>query len=120
MEIYLGGFALQILCFINPTSQNLIILLEKDPYPIVILSVFLDGIWKIFISFFGSVIKVDTMVTILPIGVVFVAREIVETKITPPKIISWIRGFFGCIFLLTYRYLKQLSGAGNSILGIYL
>ena len=26
----------------------------------------------------------------------------------------------GCIFLLTYGYLEQLSGAGDSILGIYL
>ena len=33
----LGGFALLILCLINPSSRNLIIPLKKDPYPIVIL-----------------------------------------------------------------------------------
>ena len=36
----LGGFALLMLCLINPSSKNLIVLLKKDPYPIVILSVF--------------------------------------------------------------------------------
>ena len=36
----LGGFALLILCLINPSSRNLIKPLRKDLYPIVILSVF--------------------------------------------------------------------------------
>ena len=36
-RIGLGGFALLILCLINPSSRNLIIPLKKDPYPIVIL-----------------------------------------------------------------------------------
>ena len=69
---------------------------------------------------FASVVQVATMVTIMPIGVVFVARIIEGTKITPPKIISGIGAFLGCIFLLTDGYLEQLSGAGDSILGIYL
>ena len=60
------------------------------------------------------------MVTIMPIGVVFVACIIEETKITPPKIISGIGAFLECLFLLTYGYLEQLTEIGDSILGIYL
>ena len=56
----------------------------------------------------------------MPIGVVFVARIIEGTKITPPNIISGVGAFLGCIFLLTDGYLEQLSGASDIILGIYL
>ena len=69
---------------------------------------------------FASVVQVATMVTIMPIGVVFVARIIEGTKITPPKIISGIGAFLGCVFLLNDGYLEQLKGAGDSILRIYL
>ena len=60
------------------------------------------------------------MVTIMSIGVIFVARIIEGTKITPPSIIIGIRAFLECVFLLTDGYLEQLSGTGDSILGIYL
>ncbi len=112
-----------ILCLINPTSRNLINLLKKIPYPIVILSVLGMAYGQFLFHWaldFASVVHVATMVTIIPIGVVFVARVIEGTKITPPKIISGIGAFLGCIFLLTDRYLEQLSGDGDSILGIYL
>ena len=69
---------------------------------------------------FASVVQVATMVTIMPIGVVFVARVIEGTKITAPKIISGIGAFLGCIFLLTDGYLDQLSGTSNSLTGICL
>ena len=39
------------------------------------------------------------MITIMPIGVVFVAGMIQGTKITPPKIISEIGAFLECFFL---------------------
>ena len=60
------------------------------------------------------------MVTIMPIGVVFVARIIEGTKITPQIIISGISAFLGCVFLLNHGYLEQLQGAGDSIFGIFL
>ena len=69
---------------------------------------------------FASIVQVATMVTIMIIGVVFIARIIEGTKITPTKIISGISAFLGFIFLLTDGYLEQLSGAGDCILGIYL
>ena len=92
-----------ILCLINTTSRNLIRPTKKDPYPIVIIRVF----WMAFGQFlfhwaldFASVVQVATMVTIIPTGMVFVARLIEGTKITPPKIISGIGAFLGCVFLL--------------------
>jgi drug/metabolite transporter (DMT)-like permease len=69
---------------------------------------------------FASVVQVATMVTIMPIGVVFVARVVEKTKITPPKIISGIGAFLGCVFLLTDGYLEQISGNGQNLIGIYL
>ena len=104
----LGGFALLILCLINPSSRNLIKPLKKDPYPIVILSVFGMAFGQFLFHWaldFASVVQVATMVTIMPIGVIFVARIIEGTKITPPKIISGIGAFLGCIFLLTDGYI---------------
>jgi len=56
----------------------------------------------------------------MSIGVIFVALIIEGTKITPPSIIIGIRAFLECVFLLTDGYLEQLSGTGDSILGIYL
>ena len=44
---------------------------------------------------FATVVQVATMVTIMPIGVVFVARIVEKTNITPPKIISGIGAFLG-------------------------
>ena len=119
----LGGLALLILCMINPSSRNLINPLKKSPYPIVILSIFGMAFGQFLFHWaldFASVVQVATMVTIMPIGVVFVARIIEGTKITPPKIISGIGAFLGCIFLLTDGYLDQLSGESNSLIGIYL
>ena len=119
----LGGLALLILCIINPTSRNLIKPLNESFYPIVILSIFGMAFGQFLFHWaldFASVVQVATMVTIMPIGVVFVARIIEGTKITPPKIISGIGAFLGCIFLLTDGYLDQLSGESNSLIGIYL
>jgi drug/metabolite transporter (DMT)-like permease len=69
---------------------------------------------------FATVVQVATMVTIMPIGVVFVARIVEKTKITPPKIISGVGAFLGCVFLLTDGYIEQISGNENNLIGIYL
>ena len=119
----LGGLALLILCMINPSSRNLINPLRESPYPIVILSVFGMAFGQFLFHWaldFASVVQVATMVTVMPIGVVFVARIIEGTKITPPKIVSGIGAFLGCMFLLTDGYFEQLSGTSNSLIGICL
>ena len=119
----IGGLALLTLSLINPSSRNLISPLKQKFIPIVTLSVFGMAFGQFLFHWaldFASVVQVATMVTIMPIGVVFVARVVEGTIITPPKVISGIGAFLGCVFLLTDGYLDQLSGYGNSIIGIYL
>ena len=119
----IGGLALLTLSLINPSSRNLVSPLKQKFIPIVTLSVFGMAFGQFLFHWaldFASVVQVATMVTIMPIGVVFVARVVEGTIITPPKVISGIGAFLGCVFLLTDGYLDQLSGSGNSIIGIYL
>ena len=119
----IGGLALLTLSLINPSSRNLISPLKQKFLPIVTLSVFGMAFGQFLFHWaldFASIVQVATMVTIMPIGVVFVARVVEGTIITPPKVISGIGAFLGCVFLLTDGYLDQLSGSGNSIIGIYL
>jgi len=59
-------------------------------------------------------------VTIMPIGVVFVARLIEGTKITPAKLVSGVGAFLGCMLLLTDGYLTQLGGDGNTFKGVLM
>ena len=119
----LGGFALLLLCLSIPSSRNLIKPLKKSPFPIVLLSVFGMAFGQFLFHWaldFATVVQVATMVTIMPIGVVFVARIVEKTKITPPKIISGVGAFLGCVFLLTDGYIEQISGNENNLIGIYL
>ncbi|MDC0456743.1 DMT family transporter [Alphaproteobacteria bacterium] len=119
----LGGLALLLLCLSIPSSRNLIEPLKKSPFPIVLLSVFGMAFGQFLFHWaldFATVVQVATMVTIMPIGVVFVARIVEKTKITPPKIISGVGAFWGCVFLLTDGYIEQISGNENNLIGIYL
>jgi drug/metabolite transporter (DMT)-like permease len=119
----LGGLALLLLCLSIPTSRNLIEPLKKSPFPIVLLSVFGMAFGQFLFHWaldFATVVQVATMVTIMPIGVVFVARIVEKTKITTPKLISGVGAFLGCVFLLTDGYIEQISGNENNLIGIYL
>ena len=119
----LGGLALLLLCLSIPSSRNLIEPLKKSPFPIVLLSVFGMAFGQFLFHWaldFATVVQVATMVTIMPIGVVFVARIVEKTKITPPKIISGVGAFLGCVFLLTDGYIEQIRGNENNLIGIYL
>ena len=119
----LGGLALLFLCIFIPNSRNLIEPLRKSPFPIILLSIFGMAFGQFLFHWaldFATVVQVATMVTIMPIGVVFVARIVEKTRITTPKIISGIGAFLGCVFLLTDGYLEQLSGNKNNLIGIYL
>ena len=119
----LGGLALLLLCLSIPNSRNLIQPLKESPFPIVLLSVFGMAFGQFLFHWaldFATVVQVATMVTIMPIGVVFVARIVEKTKITPPKIISGVGAFLGCVFLLTDGYIEQISGNENNLIGIYL
>jgi drug/metabolite transporter (DMT)-like permease len=94
----LGGLALLFLCIFIPNSRNLIEPLRKSPFPIILLSIFGMAFGQFLFHWaldFATVVQVATMVTIMPIGVVFVARIVEKTRITTPKIISGIGAFLG-------------------------
>ena len=119
----IGGLALLILSLINPSSRNLLLPLKQEFMPITLLSIIGMAFGQFMFHWaldFASVVQVATMVTIMPILVVVIARIVEGTRITPPKIVSGIGAFLGCMFLLTDGYLDKLSGTGNSIIGIYL
>ncbi len=119
----IGGLALLILSLINPKSRDLISPLKTDFFYIFILSVVGMSFGQFLFHWaldYASVVQVATMITIMPIIVVFVAKFVEGLKITPPKIVSGIGAFLGCIFLLTDGYLEKLSGSGDSLFGICL
>tara|TARA_B100000579_G_scaffold387052_1_gene359203 strand:- start:578 stop:1588 length:1011 start_codon:yes stop_codon:yes gene_type:complete len=119
----IGGLALLMLSMIHRKSRDLILPLKTEFIPILALSIFGMSFGQLLFHWaldYASVVQVATMITIMPIAVVFAAKFIEGLKITPPKIISGIGAFLGCIFLLTDGYLEKLSGSGNSLFGIYL
>ncbi len=119
----IGGLCLLILSLINPQSRDLISPLKTDFFPIITLSIFGMSFGQFLFHWaldFASVVQVATMITIMPIVVVFVAKFVEGTKVTPPKIVSGVGAFLGCIFLLTDGYLERLTGTGYSLIGIYL
>ncbi len=119
----IGALALIILSLIDPKSRNLIEPLKTSLFPIVMLSVLGMSLGQFLFHWaldFASVVQVATMITIMPIVVVFVSKFVEGSIITPPKIVSGIGAFLGCLFLLTDGYLEKLSGSGDSLIGIYL
>ena len=119
----IGGLALIIVSLINRKSRDLVTPLKTNFFSIFALSVFGMSFGQFLFHWaldYASVVQVATMITIMPIAVVFVAKIIEGLKITPPKIISGIGAFLGCMFLLTDGYLEKLSGSGHSLFGIYL
>ena len=115
--------ALLILSMVNTNSRDLISPLKTDLLNIFILSVMGMSFGQLLFHWaldYASVVQVATMITIMPIIVVFVAKFVEGLKITPPKIVSGIGAFLGCIFLLTDGYLDKLSGSGDSLFGICL
>jgi len=68
----------------------------------------------------ASVVQVATMVTMMPIFVVFVARIVEKTPVTAPKMVSGIGAFLGCLFLLTDGVLDKLEGGTSSLPGVLL
>ena len=119
----IGGIALLVLSISSQNSRDLFSPFKQDAAPICCLSIFGMAFGQFLFHWaldFASVVQVATMITIMPIGVVFVARVIEGTKITAPKIVSGVGAFLGCIFLLTDGYLDQLTGNSRSLIGISL
>jgi drug/metabolite transporter (DMT)-like permease len=117
----LGGGALVLVALINKDSRDLVGPLRENFAPIISLSLLGMALAQFVFHLaldYASVVQVATMVTVMPICVVFVARFVDGTPVTPPKLMSGIGAFFGCLLLMTDGYLEQLGGGGSSLVGI--
>ncbi len=119
----LGGLALILVSLMQAKIRDLISPLRHDFVPVVGLSIGGMAFGQFLFHWaldYASVVQVATMVTTMPIFVVFVARVVEGTTITGPKLVSGIGAFLGCLFLLTDGVLERLDGDGNSLPGILL
>ena len=117
----LGGGCLVAVSLARKETRDLITPLIENTIPILALSIlgmtFGQFLFHLALDY-ASVVQVATLVTVMPIFVVFVARVVEGTPITTPKIISGVGAFLGCVLLLTDGYLDQISAQGNSLIGI--
>ena len=119
----LGGAALVLVSLARPQTRDLITPLRENFVPVVGLSIFGMAFAQFLFHWaldYASVVQVATMVTTMPIFVVFVLRIVDGTKITAPKLVSGIGAFLGCLFLLTDGVLDRLDGGESSLPGILL
>lgn len=119
----LGGGALVLVSLAQKETRNLIEPIRKDFVPVVGLSIFGMAAGQFLFHWaldFASVVQVATLVTMMPIFVVFVARIVEGTPVTAPKIVSGIGAFLGTLFLLTDGVLDRLEGSGESLPGILM
>jgi uncharacterized membrane protein YfcA/drug/metabolite transporter (DMT)-like permease len=119
----LGGAALALVALMRADSRDLLGPLRQDLLPIVGLSLAGMGLGQFLFHLaldYASAVQVATMVTVMPIVLVFVARVIDGTPVTAPKLVSGIGAFIGCLLLLTDGYLEQIHAGGDSLVGIAL
>ena len=119
----LGGFGLVILALIFPASRNLVEPFKTDGLRLVWLSIL--GVALGYLLFhwsldFATVPQVATMVTTIPIFVGLVNLWLNKQPFTGAKIISGICAMIGVALLITDGYLARLSGAGQSLIGIFM
>ena len=119
----LGAASLIVLALLTPGSRDLITPLRARFVPIFCLSVFGMTLGQFLFHWaldFASVVQVATLVTIMPIAVVFAARAIEGTPISVPKMISGIGAFLGCLLLLTDGTMDLARDNSNSLIGVLL
>ena len=90
--------------------------LRRDFWPIASLSIFGMTAGQFLFHWaldYASVVEVATLVTTMPILVVFVAKLVDGTAIGPAKLISGTGAFLGCVFLLSDGFAAEVSGAAT-------
>ena len=88
-----------------------------DDEPVIGLSIFGMTLGQFLFHWaldYASVVQVATLVTTMPIFVVFVVRIVEGTPVTGPKIVSGVGAFLGCLFLLTDWVLHKVEGGASS------
>lgn len=119
----LGSAALIVVALLAKDSRKLIDPLRQDFWPIASLSLLGMALAQFIFHLaldYATAVQVATMVTVMPIVLVFVARVVEGTPVTPPKLVSGIGAFLGCLLLLTDGYVDQLSGSGKSLIGVLM
>lgn len=119
----LGGFALVVVALLTRESRDLITPLRNDLVPILALSILGMAFGQFLFHWaldFASVVQVATLVTLMPICVVFAARIIDKTPITKPKLVSGIGAFIGCVLLLTDGTMSLTQAGSNTMPGLLL
>ncbi|MCP4285915.1 MAG: EamA family transporter, partial [Gammaproteobacteria bacterium] len=119
----LGGFGLIILALMFPSTRNLLEPFKTDGFRLVWLSIL--GVALGYLLFhwsldFATVPQVATMVTTIPIFVGLVNLWLNKQPFTGAKIISGICAMIGVALLITDGYLARLSGAGQSLIGVFM
>lgn len=119
----LGGLALVLVALAQKSSRDLLTPLRDDPVPVIGLSIFGMTLGQFLFHWaldYATVVQVATLVTTMPIFVVFVARAVEGAPITAPKIVSGVGAFLGCLLLLTDGVLHRLEGGASSLPGVFL
>lgn len=110
----IGGSCLVLLSQLWPGAGNLWAPLRENGVRIVVLSCLGMTLGQLFFHWgldFTSVVQVATMVTTMPIFVVFVDRVVNGTPVTRPKLVSGLGAFLGVAFLLS----NSVEGSGFSV-----
>ncbi len=119
----LGGLELVLVALMQKGSRDLLTPLRADPMPVIGLSIFGMTLAQFLFHWaldYATVVQVATLVTTMPIFVVFVARVVEGNPVTAPKIVSGIGAFLGCLFLLTDGVLHKVEGDASTLPGIFL
>lgn len=119
----IGGAFLAVFTQFWPGARDLISPLRQDGLRIVLLSCLGMALGQLIFHWsldFASVVQVATVVTGIPIAVVFVDRIINGTPITAPKIVSGIGAFIGVVLLLTNGMSEDVGLGGDSLIGTVL
>lgn len=119
----LGGLGLVGLALLFPSSRNLIEPFRNEGLRLVWLSTL--GVTIGYLLFhwsldFATVPQVATMVTTIPIFVGLVNMFLNKQVFSRIKLVTGLCAMLGVALLITDGYLAQLSGSGQSLIGVLM
>ena len=119
----LGGLGLIGLALLFPSSRNLLEPFKTESLRLVCLSAL--GITLGYLLFhwsldYATVPQVATMVTTIPIFVGLVNMFLNKQLFSRIKLVTGLCAMLGVALLITDGYLSQLSGSGQSLIGVLM
>lgn len=116
----IGGACLLLLTQLWPGQRDLIGPLRRDGIRIVLLSCLGMAAGQLIFHWsldFADVVQVATMVTAMPLFVVFVDRLLNGVQIARPKLISGLGAFIGVVLLLSNGFEADMDFGGPALIG---